>query len=246
VSGADRTERAILKPIARNTINRHVATYKRLLRRHASEAAVHRFLGSHVYFFNSIARHHVPIYSKVKFGAEFEADFAFYDPSSNGAEWYFVEIEAPSQRPFTKAGRPSAKLTHAIEQARDWNMWIRGNLAYSRRQFPLIQYPLFYVFMGRSEEIDDASRERIRQMNYDNRSWLEIGSLDRFTSGAESARALGSLQLNAYSQSDLSHGLPRSDFEWLHSGNAKDMKRFYRRWAMEERTAGRPADFPDE
>lgn len=207
--------------ISSRRISAAIREYSDLLDSKRAELTIQRFLASHVYFFNGLARHHDPVYSRVKFGADFEADFAFYDSSSYGVEWHFVEIENPGKKMFARNGRPSANLTHAIEQARDWNNWIRENVQFARRSFPLILYPFFYVFMGRRSDLTAANRDRLRQINYDNRAWLEVGSLDRFIDCAKTAKNLSGLQLQAYTDAEMRRGLPEDSFEWLTSEHTK-------------------------
>lgn len=242
----ERAHRVQFAKVPQAEIRRAIIEYEALLENHAPELQIHKFLSEHIYFFNCISRHTVPIYSKVRLGAEYEADFAFYDPSSYGAEWNFIEIESPAQKMFTKAGRPSAKLTHAIEQARDWNRWLKANLSYARQQFPLVEFPFFYVFIGRRADLTADMRCRLRQINYDNRSWLEVGSLDRFADGADSARALGEQQLFAYTQAEMLRNEPKQSFDWLRSAYSRSYKKRRVSHLLNERDAGKPSDFPGD
>jgi hypothetical protein len=204
-------------------VDRDVARYLRLLDDGCRESVLQDFLQTHAYFFHGLARHHAPIFSKVKFGAEYETDFAFFDPSSFGVEWNFVEIEGPSRKLFTKAGDPSAALTHAIQQVRDWNQWIHENLAYVRQLLPQIHYPFSWVIMGRRRDLNAVTRKKLQRINYDNRMILEIRTLDYLADLAAGSKNFGyrvPMQIRTYSHSQVARGEPRDVFEWLRDQNA--------------------------
>ncbi len=116
----------------------HIREFLNLLDDSSNERHIHRFLANHSYFFECILRlsGQSPLYSKVKLGNEYEVDFACFDSSSSGPEWYLIEIESPSSKMFTKAGRPSAKLTHTIQQIKDWQNWVQENLEPARKLMP--------------------------------------------------------------------------------------------------------------
>lgn len=217
--------------LTNETIDQDISEYLRLLDERSAEAKVQAFLAAHPYFFNGLTRCGTPLYSRVKFGAEYEADFVFCDPSSYGVEWYFVEIESPASKMFTKKGDPSSPLYHAMEQVRDWQRWIHENLSYVRRLLPLIEYPFAYIFIGRRSELDEKTRPKLRRLNYDNRSIMEIHTLDSFVSMAESVKTLGSWEYsNAFSHAELARKQPPSSFAWL----ADEHTAFYKERAKHE------------
>jgi hypothetical protein len=65
-----------------------------------------------------------------KFGSEYVADFILGEKHSFGYDWALVELEGPKNKPFTKAGNPSARLSHAIKQIQEWRSWISSNISY--------------------------------------------------------------------------------------------------------------------
>jgi hypothetical protein len=215
----------LVQALTAEQVRGDIAIYESLLDSGASELPVHDFLANHSYFFNRIVRLNgaSPLYSKVRLGTEFEVDFAAFDAGSVGPEWRLVEIEAPMSRLLTKSGNPSAKLTHAMRQAQDWQAWVHDNGDYARKLLPYIEYPLVYIFMGRRSELaSDAVRKRLRLLNVDNRRTLEIHTLDWFASMASSVLALiggdggtWSLPMKALTHSDLSNGLPPRAAEYL-------------------------------
>jgi antiviral defense system Shedu protein SduA len=208
-------------------IDEDIRQFRSLLDSNAPEARVHEFLAEHTYFFNGFVRLYgsSPVYSKVKLGIEHEVDFAFFDSGSSGPEWYFVEIETPTHKLFKKSGDPTAALTHATEQIRDWMAWIHSNLDYARKLMPHVEYPLGYVFMGRRSDLTDLTRSKLRRLVYDNRSFLRIHTFDRLASGAEHAkisRGRGTVPLRALSHADLAQGRPEHVFEWLRDPRQED------------------------
>src|SRR5258708_5391927 len=108
----------------------HIQEYASLLDGSSDEGPVHQFFADHTYFFAHLLRLNgqSPLYSKIKLGDQFVVDFAGFDKSSSGPEWYLIEIESPTCKMFTKAGRRSAKLTHTIQQVSDWRTWGQENL----------------------------------------------------------------------------------------------------------------------
>lgn len=80
-----------------------------------------------------LGAHAVYVVPKPRFGSHYEADFGIAECNSAGTFWTLVELERPSIKPFRKDGRPTAKLTHAIEQIKEWRRFIRANRDYCQR-----------------------------------------------------------------------------------------------------------------
>ncbi|WP_088252923.1 Shedu anti-phage system protein SduA domain-containing protein [Fimbriiglobus ruber] len=112
---------------------------------------------------------------KKKFGSEFITDFVIGDRNSDGFRWQAVELESPKSRMFTKAGNPSANLTHAIKQIQDWRAWLVKNQNYAARSVAENGLGLTditariegLVLMGRRSFNDDSTKEIRRQMSDD-------------------------------------------------------------------------------
>lgn len=202
--------------LTRDRLRRDITEFSRLLDTKAEEQRINTFLTEHSYFFNRLLRMNgkSPLYSEVKLGSEYEIDFAFFDSGSNGPEWHLVEIESPTLSFFTKSGRPSANLTHAIQQVRDWQSWIHNNLSYARRLMPSIEYPLGCIFAGRRSAITHF--ERFRRLCYEHRQYLEIHTLDWFIDSARGVfRGGWTVPMKALSHRDLRHGLPPEARRWI-------------------------------
>ncbi len=199
-----------------------VREFEALLDRKASEADVHQFLATHMYFWNGLLRATslCPLYSKVRLGSEYEIDFAFFDAGSSGAEWFLVELERPAARLFNSRGDPSADLTHAIAQVRAWQRWIERNRSAAQEIMPEIDRPMGIVFIGRRRELDSvAARERLRALNIEQRNYVEVRTLDRFISQAWSICRWGSMSVPPVALGDrqLRAGLPKVALDWIHS-----------------------------
>lgn len=200
-----------------------ISELRDLLDRGAPEESVHQLLAAHIEFWNGIVRLSggCPLYSKIRFSGDFVLDFAYVDMSSNGAEWHFVEIEGPRWHLFTKAGDPTAHLTHALRQVRDWQYWVSSNPNYARQTFPGVLAPMGHVFMGRRSELaTEAARDRLHALNIENRSHVEIHTLDRFLEMAGTSLNFGHTYLphEALTDSDLREkGLPSFLKRWIKS-----------------------------
>jgi len=116
---------------------------------------------------------------KQKFGSEYVSDFMVAERNSMGLHWTAIELENPNSKLFTKAGSPTAELTHAIGQILEWRTWIANNIDYARRRLKNDGLGLEQVdgnvhgiiLMGRNTELTEktnAVRRHYKQsMNID-------------------------------------------------------------------------------
>lgn len=214
--------------LTENRLNAQIRRYERLLDDKESELAVHDYLASHSYFFNGVLRMFgsSPLYSKVKFADKFEADFVWFDSGSYGCEWHLAEIEAPARKMFTKSGRASGYLTHAIQQVRDWHTWVHEHRSTARELMPHVDYPQGYVFIGRRRDLSESDMQRLKRLSFEHRMMLEIHTLDWFASNAASVRNLlgrsrWRIPSRAFTHADLRRRQPDWAFEWLDSPATK-------------------------
>jgi hypothetical protein len=174
----DRSSR--VDKITAKQVDSDVAEYVDLLDSQVTENKVQAFLASHSYFFHMLLLdvcYPYPLYSKVRLGSDFETDFVSFILSSFGPEWRFAEIESPKQRLFTAGGDPSAPLSHAIQQVRDWIRWCEENINLARKLMPGLQYPMAFVFLGRRSELTPTIKEKLRQMNHQHNA-IRVRTLD--------------------------------------------------------------------
>ena len=225
-------------------VEKDALEFKSILDTNETEARVHQFLATHSYFFNGILRMFgfSPLYSKVKLGSDYEVDFAFFDSGSFGPEWRLVEIESPTHSLFIRSGNPSAALTHAIQQVRDWHDWVHDHLEYAKKIMPQIDYPLCYIFMGRRDELTPSSKKKMRRLLHDHRQIFRIHTLDWFV---DSARSVGGIMkkgkgcwpvpMRALNHSELAKGLPPEAQSWLdHQSGAQARRDAESRWKNRE------------
>ncbi len=205
-------------------IEKDALEFTSILDRNAPEARVHEFLATRSYFFNGILRMFgwSPLYSKIKLGSDYEVDFVFVDTGSFGPEWHLIEIESPTRSLFTKSGNPSAALTHAMQQVRNWHDWVHDHLEYAKKIMPQIDYPLSHIFMGRRNALTLSSKKKMRRLLHDHRQIFRIHTLDWFVDSARSVtgimkkgRGCWFVPMHALNHSDLAKGLPDETQRWL-------------------------------
>lgn len=132
--------------------------------------------------------------SKLNFYGEYTPDFVLVDErSSLGLEYTLVEIEKPSTVTITQQENPSAALTHAMKQIRDWKHWIERNSQNVGSIFPSkfshetnthIKYML--IAGKRSSITHEQQAERIRVAN---EVGYDIRSFDFITDNLKNFRA---------------------------------------------------------
>lgn len=131
---------------------------------------------------------------KKRLGSEFVTDFIIGQRNSNGYDWQAVELESPNARMFTKAGDPTARLTHAIRQIHDWRAWLAKNQNYAARATSEHGLGLTgispnlsgLILIGRRENSDHVL-ERRKQMMFENN--IELHSFDFLADNARFAAA---------------------------------------------------------
>ena len=95
-------------------------------------------------------------------------------------EYLLVELENPARKLFTKTGRQSAELTHAIDQTLDWRRYIEDNLSAVQRELGLdgiTSNPKSLVVIGRGAALDENLR-RILATKMNQSPYLTILTYD--------------------------------------------------------------------
>lgn len=172
-----------------------VSELRKLVNSDAREEELQRHLTAHPYILSEQFGHCHHVFPKIRLGGSYEADFFCLDIPSSGKRWIGVEIESPNTPVITQAGRKSAKLEHALQQIRDWRVWIRENLS-TARNVPLSGGAGLedidssfdgWVIIGRSATFTDKFNVLRRQVEHDEhisiRSW--DGILDWASNRAE-------------------------------------------------------------
>src|SRR5687767_13568986 len=81
-----------------------------------SEEELHQFLVDFPVFVPALWPYENTIFSKLTLANQHTVDFAHARTNTPGATWHLIEIERPQDPLFTKAGNPTAKLSHAMRQ----------------------------------------------------------------------------------------------------------------------------------
>nr|WP_032073189.1 Shedu anti-phage system protein SduA domain-containing protein [Leptospira interrogans]AGZ84969.1 hypothetical protein [Leptospira interrogans serovar Canicola] len=125
-----------------------------------TEHDYHKFLSEHAGIILSPNDFSYMVLSKIKLADDYEVDFVtIEDKRSNGMRYNLIEIESPHSPPFTKAGKPSARLTTALQQIDDWRFWIKENREQFKRLFPNETYKVFKGHLNYSFTIYIGNRE---------------------------------------------------------------------------------------
>lgn len=206
VTTPGRVQPSYQHPLDPLLVDSQIDEYRRLLDQRAPEEKVHQFLASHVHFWNGLLRlagTNNPLFSKVALGGEYVTDFVFYDTGSSGMQWHLVEIEAPGAKLFTASGSPTAPLSRAMTQVRDWTQWVAEQSEAARHLMPGIAFPMGIVFIGRRHELADAKKRRaLSALNGNQRQFLVVHTLDYFIDRARSARTWPGLNMPVHAGSD--------------------------------------------
>ncbi len=99
---------------------------------------------------------------KHRLGTEYEMDYAL-EHATGLVD--LVEIEASTHRLFTKKGDPRQALIHAEQQVLDWLDWLERHGMYARENLPGLVQPVGYVVIGRSIDLSEEDRKRLRRRN---------------------------------------------------------------------------------
>jgi Domain of unknown function (DUF4263) len=165
------------------------------------------------------------IYSQLKLGSQYVADFAFCRDDSIGFRWHFIEIEKPRDRLLNNKGNGTAEFLHARQQLLDWSIWFKNNQDYVRKHFPHperaidgLADPELMLVIGRREHMDNKHRLRIQAIGepvtvrtFDSlRYWLESPRLSdkdqplqcRSFNGRGETRLLSSMKIDIRYQMD--------------------------------------------
>ena len=154
-----------------------------------SEAPIHEFLERNPVLLAQMLNggHGRWIFSKPRLGAEHIPDFMLCEKDSAGYHWTLLELESPCLSPLTKSGEQCAKLTHAIQQVRDWRLWLRKNIQYAQQELGFIDLCADFggvVVIGRRRTLNDEHRERYRELSDEKITIMSFDRLLGMVSGA--------------------------------------------------------------
>jgi hypothetical protein len=160
----------------------------------AKEPELQKHLERNLYLVSQQFAHCHHVAPHFLFGRHFCADFMCLDYPSHWPHWIAVEIESPSKKLVTQAGRRTAELEHALQQIRDWREFVKNNLDFVNKPKEKDGLGLEfaeptmtgYVFIGRrsqkAEEIEKLNIIRNQIRDADN---IHIHTWDHFVERAE-------------------------------------------------------------
>lgn len=169
-------------PVIEGVINR----WQNLVDNSYNEHSYHEFVKTHANLFLVDGINSYFAISKLKLGSQFELDFAIPEERhSNGLLWELIEIEKPSDAPYTKNGTPSAALTRATQQIRDWKQWLQTSRNEAQRLFSVWGVRTqknpnfrFTIVIGTRENSDKWIEKRNQ---YAEENGIEVRSFDYLT-----------------------------------------------------------------
>jgi hypothetical protein len=169
-----------------------------------SEAPIHAFLERNPVLLSQIlgGGHGRWIFSKSRLGAEHVPDFMLCEKDSGGYHWTLLELENPHFPPLTQSGEQSAKLTHAIQQVRDWRIWLRKNIQYAQQELGFVDLDSDFqgiVVIGRRRSLNDEHRERYRELS---NGRITVMSFDRLLDMVRGAAAIHSALIQELTRPD--------------------------------------------
>lgn len=143
-----------------------LAEYRQCLTEARDEEDVQKFLKQNPFILNPWGT----IHPKYRLGKEYVCDFLIEDPTAPDFKHTFVEIEPAATELFLKSQKRQtefrAKVHQALNQLRDWEIWIRDNISYLRQQdFPEFDQAGFILVIGRSVGLSPAQRRVLAAAN---------------------------------------------------------------------------------
>ena len=121
------------------------------------------------------------VHPKYKLGKEYVTDFLIENKPPMPFSHTFVEIEPASEPLFLKTtGRETdltARTNHAIEQLRDWQVWIRDNIAYIKADFPNLDQCNYILISGRSDRLTTIQKRKLAELNAEH-NWRMMFTYD--------------------------------------------------------------------
>jgi hypothetical protein len=139
---------------------------------------------------------------KFKLGQDLVTDFTVLGVRSFGKPYHviFVELESPTDEPFTKVGVYSKHLNLAIKQINDWDIWLKNKFETFCADFPekLPNYKspnlrddlrgafmTYKIVIGRRSDYTDDNRNARSSIFHSTNGRIEIMSFDKILDVAE-------------------------------------------------------------
>jgi hypothetical protein len=153
-------------------------SYNKLVSLNVGELVFQRFFQKYPIFLEPSIKFSYP---QMSFGAEKFPDFVLLLANFT---YVLVEIEKPGVRLFTKKGEPTAILTHAQQQIREYLEWsITERDFLIKRLCPKINAHNVkgLIVIGRTEGLSDKDKRRLELINSEIRGKYEIKTFDQLS-----------------------------------------------------------------
>jgi hypothetical protein len=106
------------------------------------------------------------IVPKQKLGDDFVTDFVLWNVLDQGPTYTFVELEKASHHILNRDGTLTSAVQKAISQTVDWEVWLQDNQDYLKRKLPRLETPQNLIVIGRTKDMDEQQRAKLRGYNH--------------------------------------------------------------------------------
>jgi hypothetical protein len=128
------------------------------------------------------------VFSEVRFGTTYVADWVVGNGHSGGVLWNLIELECPQSPPFIKDGYFSETARRGVNQIQDWRSWITKNIDLVQR--PKSRYGLgFHDLDGFASGIVVAGRREL---------YGSSESADRYNEARNACRTQNAIEVMSY------------------------------------------------
>lgn len=153
-----------------------IEDYIKLLEKNAEESEFQTFFENVPVFLEPKV---MKAYPKFSLAGELIPDFLLVLHDSS---YLFVEIEKPGVKLFTNNGDPTAVLSHAQQQIRDYLKWVANNIDFLRRhECPNLTGDNFkgLLVIGKCSDLEPKELDKLHNINAEVRSKYEIKAFDQ-------------------------------------------------------------------
>ena len=130
---------------------------------------------------------------KFRFGNEFISDFVVVTGQSFHYQVTLIELEPPTEKPFTKDGKYAKRLNDALGQINDWFGWIHDNSDYFLQS---LSRSMNDEYEASQISADHSSFKRLRERRTLVSAKIVIGRRDMLTEEDDKRRATIFAQTN--------------------------------------------------
>lgn len=101
--------------------------FELLINKNPPELEVQKFLERNPWLLSVQHPHCHYILPEFSLNGQYRCDFIAPERCSGHTNWYLIEIERPHAQLMTKKGEFAETVRHAVQQIKDWRMWLWEN-----------------------------------------------------------------------------------------------------------------------